>query len=74
MNTFNQGCICLIPMFKGQYITVYKCLDEYFNYPRHVICRDIINEQIGSTLTEEFQVLILAAFKHGVPALFVHSK
>lgn len=39
----------------GQYITVYKCLDEFFNYPRHVICRDIINEQIGSTLTEEFQ-------------------
>ncbi|XP_065932731.1 receptor-type tyrosine-protein phosphatase epsilon [Magallana gigas] len=39
----------------GQYITVYKCLDELFNYPRHVICRDSINEQIGSTLTEEFQ-------------------
>ncbi|XP_061165539.1 receptor-type tyrosine-protein phosphatase gamma-like [Saccostrea echinata] len=24
----------------GQYITVYKCLDEYFNFPRHVVTRD----------------------------------
>ncbi|XP_062611637.1 receptor-type tyrosine-protein phosphatase gamma-like isoform X2 [Saccostrea cucullata] len=24
----------------GQYITVYKCLDEYFNFPRHVVSRD----------------------------------
>ncbi|XP_078330497.1 uncharacterized protein LOC144624526 [Crassostrea virginica] len=40
-----------------QYMTVYKCLDEFFNYPRHVILKEAFTVQIASknVLSEEFQ-------------------
>nr|XP_022309501.1 uncharacterized protein LOC111115154 isoform X2 [Crassostrea virginica] len=41
----------------GQYITVYKCLDEYFNFPRHVISKEILPKHSVShgVLQEEYQ-------------------
>nr|XP_022309502.1 receptor-type tyrosine-protein phosphatase zeta-like [Crassostrea virginica] len=41
----------------GQYITVYKCLDEYFNFPRHVISKETLPKHSVShgVLQEEYQ-------------------
>ncbi|XP_078328908.1 uncharacterized protein LOC111115917 isoform X2 [Crassostrea virginica] len=41
----------------GQYITVYKCLDEYFNFPRHVISKETLlkNSVSHGILQEEYK-------------------